>query len=209
MPNKIDLTNKRFERLLVLKEAGRDKQGNVLWHCKCDCGNEVDVCGSHLRNGNTKSCGCYMRDINANRVRSHNLSRTRFYRIWKNIKQRCENIKNPRFYDYGGRGIKCEWSSFIDYMEDMYSSYLDHVEKYGEDNTSIDRINGDGNYSKENCRWATRKEQQNNTKRNHYVVVNGELLTAAQVSEKYGVKYQTTISRLNSGNDIFGRKINN
>ena len=190
VPNKIDLTNKRFERLLVIKEAGRNKQGNVIWKCKCDCGNYTYVVGSRLRNGHTKSCGCYMRDINANRIRTHNLSRTRFYRIWKNIKQRCENIKNPRFYDYGGRDIKCEWCSFNNYMNDMYESYLDHVKKFGEENTTIDRINGDGNYCKDNCRWATRKEQQNNTRRNHYVLVNGEILTASQISEKYDIKQQ-------------------
>ena len=90
------------------------------------------------------------------------MSRIRFYKIWDGIKYRCDNSKSNNYKNYGGRGIKCGWQSFEEFYNDMYQSYLDHVKEHGEENTSIDRIDVNSNYLKDNCRWATWKIQANN-----------------------------------------------
>lgn len=96
---------------------------------------------------------------------THGLWKTRFYNIFRCIKQRCGYKRSPSYKDYGWRWIMCERNDFSDFYNDMYESYKDHVEKFWEKETSIDRINNDGNYCKENCRWATNKEQGNNQRR--------------------------------------------
>lgn len=88
------------------------------------------------------------------------ISKTKFYYVFYALKVRCENKKRVQYKDWGGRGIKCEWKTFEDFKADMYESYLHH--KVNNNYTSLDRIDNDGNYSKENCKWSTRKEQQNN-----------------------------------------------
>lgn len=100
---------------------------------------------------------------------THGLWKSRFYNIYRCMKQRCNNPKSPSYRLYWARGIKCERKTYQSFIDDMYESYLAHVEKYWEKETSIDRINVDWNYCKENCRWATNIEQANNTRRNVWV----------------------------------------
>lgn len=97
------------------------------------------------------------------------MSHTRFYNIWNGMRQRCFNPKRERYSMYGGRGIiVCnEWLDIITFKKDMYDSYVSHCKEFGEKQTSIDRIDNDGDYCKENCKWATHKEQGSNT-RSHY-----------------------------------------
>ena len=133
-----------------------------------------------------KSCGCFRKEIE--KKVSHGLSRTRFYNIFKGIKQRCSDENYSAFSKYGGNGIKNHWSNFIDFKNDMYESYLEHIKKYGEFETTIDRINNNGNYCKENCRWATYKEQANNLSSNRFITYKNEKLTISQFADKYNLK---------------------
>lgn len=97
----------------------------------------------------------------------HGMSKTRFYRVWENMRRRCSNPAHKSYKDYGGRGIQvCEqWHNFQSFFDDMYKSYQVHAQEKGEKNTTIERLNVDGNYQKENCSWRTIQEQQKNKRR--------------------------------------------
>ena len=187
-----DLTGKKFNRLTVLKEVGRDYEQSVLWLCKCDCGNETVVSTKKLNNGHTKSCGCLHREKFI--YKTHGKSNTRIYKIWAKMLERCNNPKTPAYKNYGGRGITYQdsWKDFNNFYEDMYESYKAHCKECGEKETTLDRINVNGNYTKENCRWATRKEQANNTRTN--IIIDG--VTMAQYAEIHNINYNTLQSRL-------------
>ena len=191
-----DITGQKFGRLLAIEPTKQRKERKVIWKCLCDCGKIVFRVGRHLRNGDTKSCGCLNNDRRKERFTTHGMRNTRFYNIYKDIPRRCKNRKRKGFQNYGGRGIKCLWQSFEEFKNDMYLSYQAHVDKFGEKNTTIDRIDNNGHYSKENCRWATWKEQMRNTRVNHLLTFNGKTLCIAEWADRIGIDQDTIWNRV-------------
>ena len=189
-----DLTGRKFGRLTVLRRV-ENKGAYVMWECQCDCGNVIVARASNLKNGHTKSCGCYHKDAVSKANTTHGLSDSRVYRIYQHMIGRCTNPKEAGYEFYGGRGIK------------VCQGWLDSFEEFAEwafkngyaDNLSIDRIDVNGNYCPENCRWATNKEQANNQRRNRILEYKGEELTMSEMADKYNVPYNLLDSRIFRG----------
>jgi len=164
----IDLTGQRFGKLIVIKCIGQNKWGYYIYLCKCDCGNEKIISGQNLRNGQTKSCGCFQKEITlkANLKHGHtsNGKRSKIYRVWDCIIQRCNNSNNSRYKDYGGRGIKVCWrwsNKNPKGFENFYKDVGDPPK-----GKSFDRTNNNGDYKPGNWKWSTPKEQANNRRNN-------------------------------------------
>lgn len=156
-----DLSGKRFGKLVAQKPIGRDKSGHVIWLCKCDCGKSSNVISRCLLSGESKSCGCYKKD-HPSRL-THGESRSRLWRVWNGMKGRCYTPGNTRYERYGGRGIKIceEWrTSFAAFRDWALSSGYDYNAPRGK--CTIDRIDNDGDYCPENCRWVDLSVQRRN-----------------------------------------------
>ena len=153
----------RFGRLIALEYVGTNNHHNALWLCRCDCGNKKVIIGENLRKGSTKSCGCLNREkhITSPNRRTHGMCGTRIHRIWKAMRNRCNNPNTPDYKYWGARGIKVcdEWNDFQKFYDwAMTNGYSDTL--------TIDRINVNGNYEPTNCRWITNAEQQRNKRNN-------------------------------------------
>lgn len=169
--------------------------------CKCDCWTEKFVQRNHLLNWTTKNCWCQkwerFREIAKEHSTKHWMEWTQPYKKFMSAKSRCTNPKNESFYRYGWRWIKFEWKNFEEFRKDMKDSYYEHVKKYWEKNTTIDRINVDWNYCKENCRRATRQEQYENMSNNHKVLYKWkEYPTIAKLCKEKWVNYRLVRDRL-------------
>lgn len=183
----VDLTGQRFGHWLVLEKAvkpGKLKDASAVWLCKCDCGNTRIVSGRNLRSGISKSCGCT--------IRKHGGNGTKLYLVWGDMKTRCNNPKSVPYKDYGARGITVcpEWrNSFENFRNWAFANGY-------QEGLTLDRIDNDGPYSPENCRWTTMKEQCNNRRSNHFLTYNGETHTLSQWAELRGMSLATLRERL-------------
>lgn len=185
-----DLTGQTFGKLTVIERAGSDKHGNALWKCQCDCSekNIITVVSYDLINGHTKSCGC----LKIERSTKHGQSQTRLHKIWTDMHTRCRNKNAPNYKRYGAENktVCEEWKDF--------SNFYKWSKKTGyKENLTIERINNDKGYSPDNCRWATKKEQANNRRTNHFLTYNGETHTITEWSEITGIKRYTLYYRIN------------
>ena len=184
----LQLAGKTFSRLTVIEPTKeRDSQGLIVWLCKCSCGNTVKISGRSIARGKTKSCGCLQ--IEAIKETSklsitHGRSKDGVYWVWRGMIKRCHSKTNKGYKKYGGRGISvCErWHKFENFLSDMGDPA---------GNLSIDRIDVNGDYEPNNCRWATSEVQGNNRRTNIVITHNGESLTIAQWSRKTGINRQT------------------
>jgi len=150
MANTIDITNKKFNRLTAIRIVGKDKWRQMLWLCKCDCGNEVIVDGYGLRNNRTKSCGCLQREAAKKSQTTHGLRYTPLNAVWNSMKQRCGNPKNKNFNEYGARGIKvCE-----EWLQDFKLFYDWAINNGYKKSLTLERRNNNKGYYPENCRWT-------------------------------------------------------
>lgn len=200
MKQTIDITGNKYNRLTAIKLAGAGiSSQNHYWLFRCECGNTKRCMKSRVMSGYTKSCGCIKKESIikiGHKNKTHGMEGTKFYKIFQRMKERCDYKKKDNYFLYGGRGIKCLWNKFQDFKNDMYKSYLQHLKIFGEKETTIDRIDVNGNYCKENCRWATLKEQCRNKRNNHFITFNGKTQPLVSWAEEIGISPRTLRSRL-------------
>lgn len=198
MPAASNLLGQRFGMLTVIGEADRyvSPAGYALrrWNCKCDCGKDTKVSTHALISVNTRSCGCRQRVIMKEQFAKHHLSYTRIYNVWKGMINRCYNPKSASYNRYGGRGITVcdEWRG-----ETGVKNFYEWAIHSGHSDTlTLDRIDNDRGYSPDNCRWATKKQQANNTRWNHLVTINGETHNIGEWAEITGLNRKTIYRRV-------------
>ena len=191
------LLNTRFGKLLVINKTNLRKNSRIVWECICNCGNTKLVPSNYLLAGRTKSCGCFnidnLKTIKTKHGHNKPNNRTKVYRIWAGMKNRCLNPNAEKYHLWGGRGITvCErWMKFENFLEDM-----------GEPPSiyhSIDRIENNKGYYKENCRWATSKEQCRNTRKNVNITFNNKTQCLADWSIEVNIKSTIIRDRLKRG----------
>ncbi len=187
-----DLTGQRFGRLIVISvDSKTSKHHGTYWICRCDCGTEKSVSSTALKQGYTKSCGCLRRESLQN-SRHKNL---RLYQVWQDMKQRCSNPNNKYYHRYGGRGIKVcpEWANEY---ESFYLWAISHKYKKG---LQIDRIDNDGDYEPDNCRWVTPQENTNNRSISRKITFDGETHSINEWAKITGISIGKIRYRYESG----------
>lgn len=173
----IDLKGMKFGMLTVVDRGNNSKEGRARWNCICECGQSTLVMGKNLRNGDTGSCGCRIGG------RTHGMSSTRIYKVWTDMKIRCRTSGSPKYKNYGERGIE-----ICDEWYDDFVTFYDWAIKNGyEETLTIDRIDVNGDYEPDNCRWATMKEQASNKRDTLYIDIEGERKSCAAWAEMSGL----------------------
>lgn len=190
-----------YNNLKILDEWTENRNGKYRHYCKCECLKCHSITITRydsLKTNHTQSCGCYNKERSSETFKTHGMSNTTFYKRWVYMKDRCNNSNKDIYKYYGGRGITyCkEWEEFENFKKDMYDSYLEHIKEHGERNTTLDRIDVNGIYCKENCRWATLTEQMNNVRTNHNITYNGETHTLTEWSKILNLSYNTLKHRI-------------
>ena len=206
-----DLTGLKFGRLTVIKldhkKQRNDKRGTrCYWLCECDCGNITTVLTEALKSGHTKSCGCLGKEKRLEANKTHNLTNNRIYSIWHGIKARCFNNNEKAYKNYGERGITlCE-----EWKNNFMTFYNWSINNGYQDNLTIDRINVNGNYEPNNCRWVNQKQQSRNMRKNHNITYKGETHCLAEWAEILDINYSTLTERVRknwSVEDIFKKPV--
>lgn len=190
-----DLTGQRFGRLTVIRATEkRDQWGCVIYECRCDCGNVCFVPTGRLTNSRTysttRSCGCLFNETHE----QHGGSDTNLYMRWHKMKVRCNNPKAQNYKRYGGRGIR-----ICDEWKNSFAAFRDWALSSGyKEGLTLDRIDVNGNYCPENCRWITNKEQQRNRRNNLIIEMDGQKMTLPEWCDSLGVPYDLAYSRIHT-----------
>ena len=185
----------RFGRLVAIKNTER-RNGSSYVKCRCDCGVEIIKRRAHLISGNTKSCGCLAKEIHSKRMKvkqtKHGLYGTSIQAIWNGMIQRCNNPKNTGYHYYGGRGVRvCDrWLILENFFDDM---------GHRAEGKSLDRIDNNGNYEPNNCRWATNAEQATNKRNTIRLNFYGTDLSLKEWSKILNIKHHTLQIRVSKG----------
>lgn len=180
-----EITGQKFGKLLVISFDSIRNQKSY-WNCRCECGTEKVVCGASLVRGLTVSCGCGRRDGKRTFIKNKNL-----YMVYNSMVARCTKENNKDYKNYGSRGIKVseEWKDFKVFQEWALNNGY-------EKGLTLDRIDNNSGYSKENCRWVTNKENCNNKNNHNLLTYDGTTLNLTQWAEKLGIKVTTLHNRL-------------
>lgn len=198
---KVDMAGQRYGRVLVLEFSHRDKKlRQTKWKCLCDCGKVVILNGKTLRSGKSKSCGCYRSDLKrelayklGKRNITHGCTKTSEYLVWINMHNRCYKEKDCSYKYYGAKGvIVCDrWKEFTNFLEDMGNK--------PDSNYTLDRINPYGNYTPDNCRWVTKKDQQRNRREHKLLTHNGKTQCISIWAEEVGLTTNCLWRRIDNG----------
>lgn len=185
----------RYGRLLVIRYV-ESLDAKAAWLCLCDCGSEITVTGDGLRKGNHKSCGCFRRDHSRAKSTTHGQSNSgglrresRAYKSWQEMKARCGNPKHISYPNYGGRGLTFDpsWEVYDNFFADMGERPEGH---------SLDRVNNELGYSKGNCKWSTRLEQNQNRRLCHFIQYKGKLKVLSEWCRELKIDYHQAYRRI-------------
>lgn len=187
-----DITGKRSHFLTAEAYAGSDGKKS-LWRVRCDCGKTLIMPATEFLKGKWKSCGCKRRELISASRRTHGMSKHPAYAVWRSMIDRCHLPTHHAWKNYGGRGIQvCKaWQTFEGFWADMGPSYRPGL--------TLDRIDVNGNYTPDNCRWVTPKKQNRNRRNNRYIQTPWGRMTVSEASERSGIGVTTLLYRLNAG----------
>ena len=189
----MNMVGKKYHRLFIVRFTGMVNNQSIFL-CKCDCGIEKEIIGSCIKRGLIKSCGCIRKETTKRLHTKHGESKTKFYKVWSHMIQICTMPTIKEYPRYGGRGIfVCkEWlESYLAFKKDVYDGYSEGLE--------LDRKDNNDGYYKENVRWVTHKQNNNNKRSNSYLEINGVIKTAMEWSEIYGLNSRCISNRIKSG----------
>lgn len=195
-----DIAGHRFGRLTAIEPVSKTKKGEFIWRCLCDCGQETNVALNNLKHGQVRSCGCLAKEQaskaakkwhveNPHNHATHGQSKTRLYTIWTHMRQRCRDVGNRQYHDRGIRVCR-EWDQSFESFRDwsLQNGYREDL--------SIDRIDNNGDYEPQNCRWTDTITQSNNRRTNRMVTYQGKTMTLANWCRELGLKYGTISQRI-------------
>lgn len=190
----IDMSGQKYGYLTALSISHRNEREEIFWNCQCQCGSLVVIKGSLMRQGQTKSCGCYRKEVTSMNKKTHGMRSTRLYNVWNHMKRRCTEKNTKEYKNYGGRGITVcdEWENPQNFFEWAIANGY-------KDNLTIERINVNGNYRPDNCEFIPKSLQSKNRRYNLMIDTGGAEVCAAEAARMAGVSRKTVANWYHAG----------